>query len=296
MAKPVSLKVDEVGAFVRSRRGQGRVVSVHAAAINVRWPDGLLMSIVEKTCRMTSLSLCAPSLFQGARPKSHASLMGNAVALKEDSLLLDGLCLDMKAARLWEGLLPEDQIGGCCREKVSLIREALLSTGRKEGLLGMLGGLPETNPFVRYAFQRLEPTSSMQPGEPRLQELASLIGLGPGFTPSGDDFITGVLAGERIGRTVRGRKHPVPAVEEQPIRSCLWKTNDAGRTLLWMALQGHFPGYLVEAVKGLAGVSKDRDAGDVVADAAAHGETSGTDALAGLVWYLENFALPRNRP
>jgi hypothetical protein len=122
------------------------------------------------------------------------------------------------------------------------------------------------------------------PDPPRFRRLSQLIGLGPGFTPSGDDFIAGALAGERMSQ-IFGQ--PGFAIDKGELRTSLCKTNDAGKTLLWQALQGHFPCYLTEAVKGLSRAGGPHDLARVVSRATVHGETSGTDALAGLLWYLD---------
>jgi hypothetical protein len=61
--------------------------------------------------------------------------------------------------------------------------------------------------------------------------------------------------------------------------------------LLWQALQGHFPCYLLEALEPIAKAGDSRELKQVLSRVVAHGETSGTDLLAGLIWYLERFAL-----
>jgi hypothetical protein len=73
----------------------------------------------------------------------------------------------------------------------------------------------------------------------------------------------------------------------------LTRTNDAGRTLLLQALQGYFPNYLLSVVKKLGKAQTEEKTADAVAAAVSHGETSGTDALVGLWFYLNASASGR---
>ena len=285
------IMAEQVGAFVPFETGEGVVVSVHSSAVNVRRPGGLLLSVVEKPSQMTSLSLCAPALFQISGGRRPSVLPGERVVLRRDSLRLGGLCLDLKRAKAWKGTLHEKLLRGFSMDRLSLIKEALLESGKKEGLLGLIGGRGDLNRFAHYASHKLRARPFEGHDKPRLKGLSSLIGLGPGFTPSGDDFVTGVLAGESIGQTLR---RPLPEIDRGDLSASLRKTNDAGRTLLWQALQGHFPCYLTEALKGLVKAKSLRAIGKVVSRAVAHGETSGTDALAGMVWYWQRLTRPWN--
>ena len=285
------LAAEQVGAFVPFETGEGVVVSVHSSALNIRRPGGLLLAVVREPSQMTSLSCCAPALFQTIAVHGSSILPGETVELRRNSLRLDRLCLDLKKAKAWNGALHENDLRGFSVDRIPLIKEALLEVGKKEGLLGLIGGRSHLNPFALCATKRLGSTSFEGHDKPRLKGLSFLIGLGPGFTPSGDDFLTGVLAGERIGRTL-GR--PFPAIDKGDLLTSLHKTNDAGKTLLWQALRGHFPCYLTDAVKGFTRAENLRAIGKLVSRAVAHGGTSGTDTLAGMVWHLERLISPRN--
>ena len=65
------------------------------------------------------------------------------------------------------------------------------------------------------------------------------------------------------------------------------RTNDAGKTLLWQALQGHFPGYLIEAVRSVSDAEGKQEIVDAVERAVGRGATSGTDALTGFLFSVE---------
>jgi hypothetical protein len=125
--------------------------------------------------------------------------------------------------------------------------------------------------------------------------MANLVGLGIGLTPSGDDFLTGVLLAEQMVQGA-GLTHEVQ-VARQEIAEALPYTTAAGRTLLWQALQGRFPAYLLELARGFCRRpaatpmhrhSVEADLTWCLQRVLAHGHTSGTDAVVGFLWYLEH--------
>ena len=72
--------------------------------------------------------------------------------------------------------------------------------GRDGGFLGLLRRDEANNPFVDKAMKVLSGIQSAPSRAARLKVLSGLVGLGPGSTPSGDDFIAGVLLGEETLR------------------------------------------------------------------------------------------------
>ena len=125
--------------------------------------------------------------------------------------------------------------------------------------------------------QQVSGRKSLEEGRPE-----ELVGSGPGLTPAGDDFLTGaILASDASVVLDRARLERV-----------LPGTTPHGRTLLWMALQGRFPAYLVDFIDTVTG--NDVSFGAIsraVQAACAHGGMSGTDALAGFCWHKGAFLL-----
>lgn len=105
-----------------------------------------------------------------------------------------------------------------------------------------------------------------------------MIGLGQGLTPAGDDFITGALLAEQsLQRPLR--------IDTKKIEARLEKTTAPGRTLLFAALRGSFPAFILSYLEQ---IDKARSDGEIVTAARAaakHGSTSGRDCLAGFYWY-----------
>ena len=108
------------------------------------------------------------------------------------------------------------------------------------------------------------------------KHLAGLIGLGIGLTPSGDDFLCGVLA----GLILRGEEsHPFAHALCREITSRRFDTNDISRAFLDCSVQHHFS----LAVNSLTDLpSADR----ILNVFSAIGHSSGIDTLCGVAYGL----------
>ncbi|WP_207663105.1 DUF2877 domain-containing protein [Clostridium sp. Marseille-P2415] len=107
-------------------------------------------------------------------------------------------------------------------------------------------------------------------------ELIHLIGLGIGLTPSGDDFLCGVLA----GLTLSGNwDHPFASILREKITANLHNTNDISRTFICCALSSHFS----KPIKDLIPPSSP---GEILASFEAVGHSSGIDSLCGIYYAL----------
>jgi hypothetical protein len=289
-------KAKETGVLVRFLSGQGEVASVYSKALNIRHTERLLVSLVENTSQMTALSLSVPSLFGHLEAQKATVKPGDRVWFERHRWAINDIQIDLAEGETWEGSLTTNDIEGFCLSKISLLKRALLLKGKKGGLLGLIHPEEEKNLFVERASRMVGQTLIKGDEGAARKGLSQLVGLGVGFTPSGDDFIAGALLGEKILSLLSASCRKVPAMPKEPmapytidkeeIREARDGTNDGGWTLLYQALQGHFPHYLVEAVKGLAGARHFEEMTGVVGGAASHGETSGTDALVGLWFYL----------
>lgn len=108
------------------------------------------------------------------------------------------------------------------------------------------------------------------------KSLAGLIGLGIGLTPSGDDFLCGVLA----GLILRGEEnHPFARSLCREITTRRFDTNDISRAFLDCSLEHHFS----LAVNGLADLPS---AERILKVFSAIGHSSGIDTLCGVAYGL----------
>jgi hypothetical protein len=297
MGSPTShetqFQAEQTGVLICSLCGEGKVVSVYPRAVNIRHSHGLLVSVIEHAEQMTALSLHVPSYFQspGARMQT-----GARVRFGKDRLSFDGFCIDFDQDRPWEATLASRDVHGFCLSKTAIFREALLQQGKRGGLLGLIRAGKEQNPFVRKAAGILRRGVQQTSDGSTVTGLSRLVGLGPGLTPSGDDFIAGFLLGEEILALLRVAQDTGGGGTDQPViplktnKGELWqrlsKTNDGGRTLLYQTLLGYFPKYLLSVAKNVGKAQTSKDMADAVGRAVSHGETSGTDALVGLWFYL----------
>jgi hypothetical protein len=118
-----------------------------------------------------------------------------------------------------------------------------------------------------------------------VERIVPLVGLGPGLTPSGDDYIGGMLIA-------------LHAVGRGPLAQTLWdamapsarvSTNDISFAHLSAAAEGYGTAALHALVNDLiAGGS--RETGMRISEVGALGHTSGFDAIAGVVAALRIFA------
>lgn len=283
-----------VGAGIPCLSGWGEVVSAFPSAVNARHSQGLLVSLIEETRAMTYLSVCLPSLF---RKKEKRLVPGDQVRFEGYRLVTEDFVVDLLGRPTWQGELTRKDVKGWGASTVPLLREALLLKGRDGGLLGVLRGGEPNNPFVALAMKVLSEVQSAPSRAIRHKALSGLVGLGPGSTPSGDDFIVGVLLGEEALRVPRSkgakevadrRNAMIPwAKEKEGLWVAMDRTNDAGKTLLWQALQGRFPNYLIETLRSVADARGTQEVGDAVERAVSCGATSGTDALTGFLFSME---------
>ena len=106
--------------------------------------------------------------------------------------------------------------------------------------------------------------------------LSGLIGLGIGLTPSGDDFLCGVLAGLTISMC---QDHPFALALQDKIRSRLSDTNDISRSFLSCALEGQFSQPVVQLSSMVSPEEISREFARI-------GHSSGMDTLSGIYYIL----------
>lgn len=207
-------------------------------------------------------------------------MQGEAVCLKENWLLSKAFAIDLNGAESVElslsgcavsdvvqqrltqwlpeqldkhGLLTGLRRDACCdHENISAFRESLLETMSQ----------PDLDRAVRF--------------ETFSRQLNQFIGLGEGLTPSGDDFLVGLLWALWVGEADR-----LPGFDTflYAVRSILHKTNDISAQMLRFAIRKRF----TEPLISLARVSDPTDCAEVFKRIAAFGHTSGFDTLCGLL-------------
>lgn len=136
--------------------------------------------------------------------------------------------------------------------------------------------------FLSIARKRISDTDSflsLTSYEEACRTLIGMIGLGIGLTPSGDDFLCGILAGLLFS----GKwNHSFSRLLRQELSHHLCDTNDISRAFLSCALNQHFS----RPVKNLPSF---KDAHTVLSSFGQIGHSSGMDSLCGIYFILRHF-------
>ena len=300
-----SIEVPEIGTSIPSSAWEGKVHSVFFNAINILHPDGFFVSLIKDSSQMSSLSILAPEYFRDDIQKEE-NIFGKIEPSTKaffitGKLVVGDFCFELTNGQLWDGSLSLDCVEGFTFRKLPFFELALLSIGKPEGFIGILRSEEKGDQFVKRYCNSLKSirVSYLNNNEKVLMGLSPLVGLGIGLTPSGDDFLSGVLLGERMlsllllsnPEKVEGEtgKRYYLHIEKNEILVSLIKTTFAGRTLLLEALRGQFPAFILKLVNRMAKSSSFDEMMESVSQAGSHGETSGIDTSVGLFWFLNYF-------
>lgn len=197
--------------------------------------------------------------------------VGDRVVGRAGRLKVGELVLDIRSARVWRpSPVSTARVGDVGLGAAH--RDALRAAGRRAG-----GLVPA-----------LERALAARDGDRVAGCVASLVGHGPGLTPSGDDVLVGLLA---VGHRV-GPDRTLPELLRPAVLGQLHRTGDISAHYLRLAVDGHFGEPLVALCDGLAAGS--RDAVHAAANAVlATGATSGADALLGVATGMRAIAATR---
>jgi hypothetical protein len=129
-----------------------------------------------------------------------------AVAASGTLRIADRIAVSIAGAAPWQmAATPRACDDHRLRESLQAARALLEDHGRRGGMMEA----PECSAVSRAITEMLRSSSNLlvdalrrDDGPTALRHAARLIGLGPGLTPSGDDFLVGLLAALRAGRTV----------------------------------------------------------------------------------------------
>jgi hypothetical protein len=281
-----------VGSLVPFQLPGGCVHSVFRNACNIELIDGSLLTLLTlKPGNLPHGIRCTVPVAEGF----HAYLRPGQAVVAEQTLLCfpaAELSVDVSSATRWHGTLgdcPIDTDSACTIEALSTIRASLCDVAPGSGIASLL--LNDSPPHDRMALAmraRLLVTLPLLALATEHQDcvkasfaLERLVGLGPGLTPSGDDFIVGYLAALRA-RCIRERRieHLLQGLIG-PVRLLAKRAHAISRQFLLNAAAGEFSEPLVRIVRA---ISRQQDVVGHAAAAALIGHTSGTDSMMGLLF------------
>ena len=282
-------EITRLSQYAARRLQPGTTGTVHSAyekSVNLRVPDGLVCVQAAGTAQspltlaawLSPAALAALALEPGMDMTVRGSMLcfGNGVQLSF-----------ARAERTAHTLRPLLQ-----PERLAELQAALeLALTRADGR-GLAGGLSRegTEDWLQTAVeQRLSCAQTLlrqRQWEPAAAQLAALLGLGIGLTPSGDDFLCGMLAGSILaGR----QREPFFLALRAEIAAGLSQTNDISAAFLQCALDGQFS----EPV--LALTKPEPEAARIAESFSKIGHSSGFDTLCGIVFCLRQPAQPLPR-
>jgi hypothetical protein len=282
-------RAQQIGLRVPRRPAHGVVHSVFRSACNIELDRGTLITLLASSVGslphgVRCASAISWNLESGLRP-------GQAVVATAQTLDIPraSVVVDLTRAAPWSGRLTLCKIDARSTRALTALR-ALIVADAQDGFAPiLLRRSTADSPLLQAMAQRLDSclprlaaATATLDATAAAQALLPLIGLGPGLTPSGDDFIVGYLAAmwsrcqcePRFGAF---RSRLAPELERLTTR-----TNAIGRQFILDAVDGEFSERLVDVVRSIA--HRDSDVNACVARALRTGHSSGADCLVGLLF------------
>jgi hypothetical protein len=182
---------------------------------------------------------------------------------------------------------PQPSTGGIDPSALRIAQRTLRLCGR----CGGFDRLPGMQTIVAAIQQAI---AAGNPGQ--LREAAhGLIGLGPGLTPSGDDFLVGCLRGLWLtSRDDAAARMMLDCIGDRLLADLSERTTQVGAEFLRHACGGAFAEILDHAAEALVIPTQPQRVQHAIASLLAQGETSGTDTARGLLTCVD--ALLSNPP
>ena len=277
------------------------VHSVFASALNLRAPDGLLLSLLGPAGGNGPATVVL-----AAAPPSGLAAGQPAVVEPSGELAIGGrLVVELGSAPRWQPLTVElPLVAARVRRNVELAERLAYAARGADGLGGLLPHLaalaagasppPLAQALLRVAGAGLAALlAAWQADDARATAEAAerLVGLGPGQTPSGDDLLAGFFVARLRTRPDDRRSGPLAAACLERARG---RTTDLGLARLGFAAEGDLDERSLAALAALASGRPERVEGAVRA-LLGYGHSSGLDTLVGLLVGLR-LDLPAAQP
>ena len=268
--------------------------SVFHQACNIETSEGALITLLAPSagnlphgirCRSGTLSSFEVLL----RP-------GQTVVASADTLevLEAALAVDLSGACCWSGEIgqyPIDARWSRVRHALTAVRSIVKA--RADGGFApiLLGGAAESSPLqdamarrLARCLPRLAIGGATSDAVATVQALAPLVGLGPGLTPSGDDFIVGYLAALWCRAAHDANVRSLLDALAPALHRLATHTNLISRQFILNAATGQFSERLVDVARAIA--QPELDIRIRTAYALRTGHSSGADSLVGLLFGL----------
>ena len=278
-------------------RFSGRVHSVYRQACNIETERGTLVTLLSQAPgnlpHGIRCVLPAPADFR-TRCAAGQTVVADGVDLR---IVQAGMTVHLSGAAAWHCVLAACVVDPCAGQTMRAlleVRSTLRNQAPASGFAPLLLCDDEPDSALDQALQRRlrgalpilgEATRSLD-SDGAVQALGQLAGLGPGLTPSGDDFIVGYLAALWSRCSCQSALRSFLAALGGPLQRFAARSNLISRQFLLDAVASEFSESLTDLVSALAV----GDAGRALIGArrvVRIGHSSGADALTGLLFGLQ---------
>jgi hypothetical protein len=268
------LVAGSIGHRVPTHDFVGSLHSVFARACNISMP-GLLVTIAADRNADGPTNI----VLRSAIPPDLRACFSRGVAVRRrlDRIEGPGVCVQLYDAHTWSPERPGAFMQADLRINVAHSLQVMRRRSLPAGLLAGVAREPAAR-LVR-ALQARDVTAVAGC-------VRALVGLGEGLTPSGDDFLVGVMAGLELASNDESRRE-FHAQLIRAVTSMLDRTTDLSAHLLRLAAAGHFSGVL-ERLRSALSRAADPERLDRALHAALQvGASSGADTVSGVLAALD---------
>jgi len=279
-------RAESIGEAV-PEHAAGTVHSVFRHACNIETAGGELVTLLAS---IQGNSAHGIKLAHPVTPLD-AWLSAGQDALIEQALLrvpAAAVGIDLSGASVWRGEIAAVRVDACANA-LSQMRSTLCERAGAHGFAAVLVAARAADSAIGLALEArlssalpaLAQATACHDSAAVADIAAKLVGLGPGLTPSGDDFLTGYLA----ALWSRGRTECGIAALLKRLNVCFAplfpRTNAISRQMLRDAVQGRFSEHLAKLISAVA---NERDVVGATVRALQTGHSSGADTVCGLLF------------
>ncbi len=318
--------MDEKNALVRDRHKRGAYAMggiLHGVSLGQgfyhRLKQGTFMGTVHSVFhRVCNLVTIEGELYSLALPRVGNSPNGILVLLpagedflswgiKEGSgfealgtniLLMEHCVIDLSKAELWtqedvlDPVSPQQML-----KNLIILKNQVVRDGFPQGLGGLLADKPPDSYLIQAVLKVWIPLREAIRSQDQVgvyRGARSLIGLGPGLTPAGDDFLSGFMSSLYWGTKALGMETPgVLRCNGEVVRAAKGRTNLISYTQILYASRGQTPEQIFSLLKALYYGDDEEQLRKAVKKMLEMGSTSGSDLMAGIGMAME-FLLTEN--
>jgi hypothetical protein len=277
---------ESVGEAV-SQPSIGTVHSVFAHACNIETTVGELVTLLTNN---QGNSAHGVKLGHAVAPLDACLFAGQRVLIQHALLRVPAasMRIDLSGASVWRGEIAAVRVN-VCAGALRQLRSTLCAWGGLHGFAPLLIASRAVDSAIELALEaRLSSTlpalaqaTACHDSDAVARIAAQLVGLGPGLTPSGDDFLTGYMAAMW---SRGGAESGIAALLEKlgaSLTPLFARTNAISRQMLRDAVHGRFTEHLVALVSAVAHA---RDVVGATMRTLESGHTSGADTVCGLLF------------